>query len=188
MFTALATALVIVPATMSELSKEPLPLKGSFTVDGKPGVVETKGSKATVLMFLAHDCPIANRYAPEIGRITKEYGKKKVKFYRVYINEVEEAGLIKTHAYEYMLEFPALLDPNFALVRETGVRVTPEVVVLNEERQMMYRGRIDNQNIEHGKIREGYRRDLRIALDEVLAGKPVSEPTTAAVGCFIPDF
>ncbi len=148
--------------------------------------INTKDSEATVFLFIAAECPIANRYAPEIGRIFADYSPKKVRFFRVYIDPLTRANEFKTHGEDYGLKMRALLDPNKSLVEASGVRVTPEVVILNSQGVMTYRGRIDDKNIEHGKIREGYRRDLRIALDEMLAGKPVSMPEATAIGCFIP--
>jgi hypothetical protein len=108
-----------------------------------------------------------------------------VKAYRVYVAEKGLAKDIRKHGKEFHLSMPALLDPNRALVKETGVKVTPEVAVINSFGMLVYRGRIDDQNVEHGVQRNDYRRDLRIALDEVLAGKPVSVPQTIAIGCFL---
>jgi len=64
--------------------------------------------------------------------------------------------------------------------------VTPEVSVLNPDGKIQYMGRVDDMYVEHGRLRETeYRQDLRIALDEMLAGKKVSLPRTTALGCFI---
>lgn len=139
-----------------------------------------------MLLFIAHECPIANRYAPEIARIQKEYSSKGVDFYRVYVMPLKEASIAKAHGEEYKLPFDALLDPNRKLVDAVNATVTPEAAVVGPKGTLLYRGRIDDQNIEHGKIREGYRRDLRVALDEILAGKPVSVKETPAIGCFLP--
>lgn len=164
----------------------PVKLAGSFTLAGKEAKINVSASKATVLLFIAHECPIANRYAPEIARIQKEYSSKGVDFYRVYVMPLKEASIAKAHGEEYKLPFDALLDPNRKLVDAVNATVTPEAAVVGPKGTLLYRGRIDDQNIEHGKIREGYRRDLRVALDEILAGKPVSVKETPAIGCFLP--
>lgn len=168
------------------LPDRPPKLAGAADLSGRPVTPNPSASKAMVFVFISHDCPIANRYAPEIARIYSDYKSQKVAFYRVYVGSMEEAALYAEHGKEFGLSMPGLVDYDLKLARATGATVTPEAVVLDQGGVMRYRGRIDDQNIEHGKIRDGYRRDLRIALDEILAGKPVSVPTTAAVGCFIP--
>ena len=72
--------------------------------------------------------------------------------------------------------------------KTTDVTITPEVAVLTLDGQMAYRGRIDDTYPGLGQKRNApLRRDLREALDAILAGKPVAVPRTEAVGCFIPD-
>lgn len=148
--------------------------------------IDFKSHKATVVLFVAVDCPIANRYAPEIKRIAADYGSKGVAFYRIYLLGPKDADEVQDHTKEYGFDFPALLDPDHLWVKAMGAKVTPEAMVFGPDSKMLYRGRIDDQNIEHGRIRPGYRHDLRVTLDEILAGKKVSVRETAAVGCFIP--
>lgn len=163
-----------------------LDLGGGLDAEGRPVALEPAKSKATVLLFVSSECPIANRYAPELRRIAKEYGKKGVAFFRVYLQGPEAVETVARHGNEYQLGFPALLDPGKTLVKTIGIRVTPEAAVIGRDGTLLYRGRIDDQNVEHGKIRPNYRRDLRIALEEILAGKPVSVKSTPAIGCIIP--
>jgi hypothetical protein len=141
--------------------------------------------RATVLLFVLPECPIANRYAPEIKRIEGEYAKRGFVFWRVYPVPLEELEAVRKHGEDYKYGFTAVLDPDKSLAKKLGMRITPEVAVIGPDGTLRYRGRIDNLNVEHGKIRPNYRRDLRIALDEILAGKPVTKRSTAAVGCFI---
>lgn len=167
------------------LPVEPMVLAGATDLTGKPVTVETSGHEATVLLFISHECPIANRYAPEIGRIYGDYKDKGVQFVRVYVGDQELAEKFVAHGSEFGLKMSGIIDYQRKVAKLVGARVTPEAAVFGRDGRLLYRGRIDNQNIEHGKIREGYRRDLRVALDEILAGKPVSMPTTSAIGCFI---
>lgn len=172
-------------ASVDGLPVEPIILSGATDLSGKPVTVDPSGHKATVLIFITHECPIANRYAPEIGRIFADYHKKEVQFFRVYVEEHDYLAEISEHGKEFGLRMPGLVDYQKVLAKKVGATVTPEAAIFDSDGRLQYRGRIDNQNVEHGKIREGYRRDLRVALDEILAGKPVSMPTTAAIGCFI---
>ena len=176
---------LIIAALVGQLPSSSLKLSGSFDLHSKPVSINVRAKKATLLFFISVDCPIANRYAPEIRRISKEYGKKGVQFYRVYVVDGSHAKDVFQHGKEYKFDFPALLDPDRKLVKETGVTVTPEVALISSTGREVYRGRIDDQNVEHGVVRQGYRRDLRIALNEYLSGKPITIPMTNATGCFL---
>ena len=85
----------------------------------------------------------------------------------------------------YQIGFPILKDLNNKLADQLGAVRTPEIFVLGPDRVVRYHGRIDDQ---YGV---GYQRQsagqsfLQSAIDELLAGKPVSKPETAVVGCFI---
>ncbi len=145
-------------------------------------------SKATVVLFIAVDCPIANRYAPELSRIQKELEPKGFSFLRVYVDASFGADDLKKHGEEFALNMPAYLDSKLELVKMLGVTVTPEAAVVGPTGTLLYRGRIDDSYLEHGRVRlEKPRQDLRVALGEILAGKAVSVPRTPAIGCGIPD-
>lgn len=146
------------------------------------------GDKASVLFFVLHDCPIANAYSPEIGRIVEAYEKKKVRFALVYVDPDMKSSAIQKHRKEYGHEgYPAFFDKKHVLVKATGADVTPETAVIAGEGRIVYRGRIDNLYADYGKRRRfATEHDLREALDAVLAGKPVGKPRTKALGCFIP--
>lgn len=156
--------------------------------EGARIAVPAESAKATVVLFVAVDCPIANRYAPELSRLQKEYEPKGIAFLRVYVDTFFEAKDLKEHGEEFSLTMPAFLDAKHELVKLLGATVTPEAAVVGPDGTLLYRGRIDDLYLEHGRVRlEEPRRDLRIALDEILRGEPVSVPRTPAIGCGIPD-
>lgn len=145
------------------------------------------GQKATVLFFLMHDCPLANTCAPEINRIVADYGSRGIRSFLVYVEEDLSLKAARKHAKEYGFTCPALLDRGQKLLKFTGATVSPEAAVLGPNNALLYRGRIDDRLIAFGRQRVSpTRRDLRVALDEILAGKPVSTPVTRAVGCYLP--
>lgn len=170
-------------ALLLDLPSQPIKIDGMATASGSPIKYQTSSAKLTTLLFISTECPIANRYAPEMGRIYKDYAGKGVKFFRVYVAGSESD--IKAHGSDFKLPMTALLDPKKKLIQQVGARVTPEAVVLNANGKVIYRGRIDDRNVEHGVERPDYRRDLRVALTEALSGKPVSMPETPAIGCFL---
>ena len=143
--------------------------------------------KATVLMFVATDCPNSNTYAPLLARMYREYSPRGVLFLNVYSDPSESAEAIRKHDADFQVPFAALLDPHQTLARQTGARSTPEAVILGPDGRGLYRGRVDNRFVDYGKTRfQATEDDLREALNEVLDGKPVMHPTTKVVGCAIP--
>jgi hypothetical protein len=162
-------------------------LDGSALVD--PFVVPA-GTKAIVFLFTSTDCPISNRYAPEVRRIAATFSARGVVFRLVYPNPAEQAPAIRQHmaAFAYAGAAEAFRDPEHALVKAAGATVTPEAAVFTGGR-FVYRGRIDDRYVDLGLERPAAtKRDLADALAAVVAGKPVTPATTQAVGCFIADF
>lgn len=139
---------------------------------------------ASVLIFYWQDCPISNGYAPELNRISAS--RTNFVFYIVQTDPELTPAIAKEHARQYNLQLPVLLDPKHQLVKTAKATVTPEVVVLGTNAQVLYRGRIDNLFAAIGKKRAATtEHDLLDALDDVAAGRPVRKPETKAVGCLI---
>jgi len=144
---------------------------------------------AEILFFITNDCPVANSYAPEIQHICSDYAAKGVACTLVYSDPSIDAAAIRKHRADYGYKDPisAVSDGTHQLAHATGATITPEAVVVGKAGKVLYRGRIDNFYAGLGKPRRVVtEHDLRQALDEVLAGKPVSHPQTQAVGCYIP--
>ena len=147
------------------------------------------GTRAIVFVFTSTDCPVSNRYAPELRRIAEAFASKNVVFRLVYPTPSESADAIREHmaAYAYVGAFDAVRDPRQSLVKYTGATITPEAVVVVGGR-VVYRGRIDDRFVDLGRERPApTQRDLFDALTAIVNGKPAPHPTTQAVGCFISD-
>jgi hypothetical protein len=139
----------------------------------------------TVLVFTTTDCPISNRYAPEIQRLATKFGA--VKFVMVYPVASDTPELIDAHRRKFAYAMDFLRDDKHELLKKTGVTVTPEVAVMKDGR-MLYRGRIDDRYVDFGRDRpQPTVRDLERSLDAILAGRPVPIAETRAVGCFLSD-
>lgn len=143
--------------------------------------------KAIVLVFILRDCPIANSYAPELNRLQAEYSSRGVSLVLIHADPETTAGQAREHAAEYELQPPVILDPDHTWVRLAGATKTPEAAVFSRSGDLHYRGRIDDRFVRLGQRRvAATRHDLRDALEAIVAGQPVSQPRTEAVGCFIP--
>ncbi|HMF96613.1 MAG TPA: hypothetical protein VKE96_20070 [Vicinamibacterales bacterium] len=148
------------------------------------------GVKAIVFLFTSTECPISNRYAPELRRLAETFVPQGVLFRLVYPNPAEDATAIREHmaAFAYAGATQALRDPTHALVKAVGATITPEAAVYAGGR-VRYRGRIDNRFVDFGVDRPAAtEHDLRDAIAAILAGKPVTHPETQPVGCYIADF
>jgi len=146
---------------------------------------EAKG-KAALVFFITDDCPISNRYAREIHRICEAYASL-AKCTLAYIDGDLTPAKVEKHMSEFGHSgYPAVIDGKQVLVKAVGATVTPEAAVILPDGKIAYRGRIDNMWATWGQSRrEATEFDLRVALDQVIAGKAVANPRTKAVGCYI---
>jgi peroxiredoxin len=148
---------------------------------------ECKDARAVVLFFVATECPISNRYAPEINRLAADYAARGFVFYGVASDPDIEAETVRRHTQDYGFRFPVLMDPTQVLAGRAGVVLTPTAVILSPGGQLLYRGRIDNRYLDYGKYRgTNIKPDLRLALEAILAGQRIAEPVTKPIGCALP--
>ena len=147
--------------------------------------------KAVVFLFVQTNCPISNRYAPEIKRLYEKFASNGVTFWLVYPDKDDSAAVIRQHFKQYDYKMDALRDSRRELVKATGVNVTPEAAVFvpsDDGVKMVYRGRIDDLVAAFGKTRPApTTHDLDEMLENILSGKPVTNKTTVAIGCSISD-
>ncbi len=145
--------------------------------------------RATAFVFTTTDCPIANRYAPEIRRLFETFAKQGIRFWLVYANPREKPDAVRAHAKQFSLRLPVIRDLQHDLVNELGVTVTPETAVVDRNGTTVYRGRIDDRHVDFGIDRPtATRRELEDALTAVVSGRPVPISITRAVGCILADF
>ena len=143
------------------------------------------GEKAVVLLFVRSDCPVSNRYAPELERLYKNYSPQGVDFTLVYPEAGLTAEAMEKHRKEYGYTIPAVLDARHEYIARAKVVVTPEAAVFASG-QLIYSGRIDDWYADIGKPRrKAARHDLEEVLAAVVAGKTVALRQTKAIGCAI---
>jgi hypothetical protein len=146
--------------------------------------LEPVGKLASVLIFYWQDCPVSNSYAPELNRLCA--GHTNLAWYIVQVDPELSRRQATDHARKFDLHPPVLLDPQHYLVKQLQATVTPEVVVVGKEGQLLYRGRIDDGWAALGKKRATVsQHDLQDALDAIVAGRPVKNRETKAIGCLI---
>jgi peptidoglycan/xylan/chitin deacetylase (PgdA/CDA1 family) len=139
-----------------------------------------------VLVFTTTDCPISNRYAPEITRLSAKFDRQAT-FVLVYPVPSDSPELIRAHKKKFAYAIESIRDADRKLLKMTGVTVTPEVAVMRGS-QILYRGRIDDRYVELGRERpKATQHDLENALTAAIAGKPITQRETQAIGCILSD-
>jgi thiol-disulfide isomerase/thioredoxin len=148
-------------------------------------LAEWKDRELIVVAFLGTECPLAKLYGPRLAELATQYGPKSVGFVALDANEQDTLAKMAQYARVAKMEFPFLKDPANSVADLFGAVRTPEVFVLDKNRVIRYWGRIDDQFGIGVRRTTPQRQDLAIALDELLAGKDVTTPLTAAIGCHI---
>lgn len=143
---------------------------------------------ATAYIFTTTDCPIANRYAPEIQRLHRTFAPRGVAFRMVYVNPREDEATVSAHAQKFGYDMTLERDVSHALVKRFGITVTPEAAVVDTNGNVVYRGRIDNRYVEIGIDRQrATQHEFQDVLEALTSGRPAPVSTAPAVGCFVAD-
>ena len=139
------------------------------------------GKNGAVLIFISVQCPVSNGYNERMEKLAEDYKARGVNVIGINSNVTEPAAAVKAHASEKHFTFTVLKDDGNKIADRLGATRTPEAYVINAGGKLVYHGRIDNSQ-NTANITSN---DLRQALDELLAGKPISKTGGAAFGCTI---
>jgi peroxiredoxin len=154
---------------------------------GRDWSLHARKNRATVLVFLSCECPMSNAYAKPVGELAAKYKDRGVVVVAVNANKEESVQQVAAHAKEFGLTYRILKDDDLVAAKALGVKVNPEAVVLDDKFVVRYRGRLDDGYTARMRpAAKTTRFDVAAAIDELLAGKPVSVPSTQAFGCPLP--
>lgn len=142
---------------------------------------QLQGKNGTLLMFISVQCPVSNDYNERMNKIASDYRSRGINFIGINSNSTEAVADIKSHAAKQSFSFTILKDVDNKIADMLNAQVTPEAYLLNTEHNLIYHGRIDNAR----KIDQIKSPDLNIAIDSLLAGKPIATPRAKAFGCSI---
>lgn len=157
---------------------------------GSVDLKTTSTARLRVVCFLGCDCPVAKLYAPRLKRLAQQFAPQGVEFVGVNSNPQDSLAKLAQYAKDHGLDdssidFPMLKDHDGQVALRFGATRTPEVFVIDSLGQVIYQGRIDDQYRPGVVTDQPTRDDLRIAIQEYLAGEVVSIPATTAAGCRI---
>jgi hypothetical protein len=138
-------------------------------------------SRVSVVVFYSTQCPISNEYSDRMNALYKQYSSKGVQLVFVNANQNESAGEMISHSKSAEFVFPVYKDTGNVLADRLGATVTPEAYVFDASGTLRYHGHIDDaRNPARAQVH-----GLRNALDQVLAGQPVTKAESKAFGCTI---
>jgi peroxiredoxin len=156
-----------------------------FTLPDASGAAHTlaslHGSKGTVLIFIATQCPVSNGYNERMEKLAQDFKARGINVIGINANSTEPAADVKDHAAKNNLTFTILKDNGNKVADLLGATRTPEAYFLDAGSKLLYHGRIDNSR----DITQVNSSELRDALEATLAGKPVPKATANAFGCSI---
>ncbi len=156
--------------------------------DGRGYSLHTFADRAAlVVVFSCNHCPYVLLYEDRLIALHRDYQSAGVAVVAINAND---AVTYPADSFENMslraqtkgFLFPYLHDETQQVAMDYGATRTPEVFVVDAGGLIAYHGRIDDNADDPGAVT---RHDLRAALDELLAGKPVSVPDTMPLGCAI---
>ncbi|MSR45672.1 MAG: redoxin domain-containing protein [Planctomycetes bacterium] len=140
---------------------------------------------AFVLCFTRVDCPLAPRQLPWLEQLAREFAPLGAQFVGVDVGGDDTVVDAAALALDHGTTFPFVLDHDLATARACGATRAGEVVVLDGQQRLRYRGRIDRRHRVGGEQGEPGRADLRLAIEAVLAGRTPDVAETPAEGCLI---
>lgn len=158
-----------------------------FTLEQKVfSIDQIKNNLASVFIFLLSDCPACESYSLTLNKLNNQFKTSGIRFYGVFPGHYNTEEEMKGYQSKYRINFLLMTDPDKKLVKKLGAKIAPEVFVLNNTAQTVYRGRIDDWLYAVGKKRlKVTSHELQNALNEIVEKKVVKVSATNAIGCII---
>lgn len=147
-----------------------------------------QGDRGTVILFICNHCPFVKHVNLEFVKVARDYMSIGISFVAISSNDVanypEDApDLMKLTALEQGYPFPYLYDETQEVARAYDAACTPDIYLFDKDLLLVYRGQLDDSRPGNGIPVTG--KDLRDALDNLLAGKDISRDQKPSLGCNI---
>lgn len=180
--------MVLTASTMLELGAAAPPFFLPDTGGNSVGLAEVKGPSGLLVVFMCNHCPYVKHVQHELVAIGREYGEKGIGMVGINANDAE------THpddSYEKMKEeaarlgypFPYLYDENQEVAKAYHAACTPDIFLFDAKDTLVYRGQLDNSRPGSDAPVTG--KDLRQAMDALLAGESIGAEQQPSMGCNI---
>ncbi|WP_013324469.1 thioredoxin family protein [Gloeothece verrucosa] len=159
------------------------------TVSGKTISLKTFEDKQGLLvMFICQHCPFVKHVKEELAKLGQDYSQKGLGLVAISANDVanypnDSPEKLKAMAQELGFNFPFCYDETQAIAKAYTAACTPDFFLFDRKRKLVYRGQLDDSRPGNNKPVSG--KDLRAAIEAVLAGKPVGPDQKPSIGCNI---
>ncbi len=180
--------MVLTPSTMLPLGTKAPPFS-LLNVDGRTvSLSDFSKAPAALIVFMCNHCPYVKHVAPELAKLAREYQAKGVAVVGINSNDVVSQPADSPEQMVHEVEtrgytFPYLFDETQRVARAYKAACTPDFYVFDKNQKLAYRGQMDASRPDSGIPNTG--KDLRAALDAVLAHKPVAAEQKPSIGCNI---
>ncbi|MEE2815408.1 MAG: redoxin family protein [Actinomycetota bacterium] len=141
--------------------------------------------RAYVLFTVTTTCPLAGRILPRVQRLADDLASDGVQFAAINVGREDSVVDMAAQAVELGIDFPFVKDFDGETLAALGVERTCTAVVLDADRRLRYRGRVDGAFRLSGPSPRPGREDLRHAIADVLADRPVEVTETPVEGCAV---
>ena len=154
----------------------------------KKSLSELKSDRATVIMFICNHCPFVKHVLDGLLQLANDYIPRGISFITINSNDVEaypddSPENMKKLAEEKKFPFVYLFDETQEVAKAYQAACTPDFYIFDGSMKLVYRGQLDDSRPGNEIPVTG--KDIRAALDAILAGEPVSEDQKPSIGCNI---
>jgi thiol-disulfide isomerase/thioredoxin len=181
--------MVATPSTMLPLGTTAPVFQLPDTVSGHiKSLEELKSNKVTVIMFICNHCPFVKHVNEQLVSLANDYQLQGASFIAISSNDVENypedhPDKMKEFALELGYPFPYLYDESQDVAKAYKAACTPDFYIFDGDLKLVYRGQLDDSRPKNDIPVTG--KDIRMALDNILAGKSVSVEQKPSLGCNI---
>ena len=178
---------------MAAVESQMLPLgtkAPAFALPDPDGRVHSlaDAADAYLVMFICNHCPFVKHVREELARLGRDYAERNVAVYAINSNDVtthpgDSPEKMKEEASAWGYSFPYLFDADQSVAKAYRAACTPDFFVFDRDQVLVYRGQLDDSRPSNDAPVDG--RDVRAALDAVLAGQPVNDDQKPSIGCNI---
>lgn len=181
--------MALTPSTMPALGTQAPTFSLPDIVTGKTvSLDDVMGDKGVLVMFICGHCPFVVHVQAELSQLGKDYQDSGVGVVAICSNDEgvsprDSLANLKTQAVQQGFVFPYLKDESQDVARAYDAACTPDFFLYDATRKLVYRGQLDGSRPGNDVPVDG--KDLRAAIDAVIANKAIGDDQTPAVGCNI---
>ena len=182
--------MALTPSTMLDLGTAAPDFRLPDTTGKTISLADFEGAPATLVMFICNHCPYVIHLRSELAKFAREYQSKGVAIIAINSNDAasypaDSPEKMKEEARLAGYTFPYLFDETQQVAKAYRAACTPDFFLFDQNLKLVYRGQFDDSRPRVANPAPITGKDLRSAIDAVLAGKPVMSEQKPSMGCNI---